>query len=374
MALNKPSHLATASVVELETPAATSISIKSISTLADNGYLDPQERTQLEQVAGRFAVAITPQMLDLIEPSNPHDPLAKQFVPDVLELRDHADELGDPIGDEQHSPVTGIVHRYPDRLLLTPVKVCPVYCRFCFRREHVGSNAEAMLAPEELQAALDYIKNHNEVWEVILSGGDPLLMSPRRLREIIRALEQIDHVKVIRIHTRVPVVDPGRVSEKLLSALKCSKPVYVVLHSNHANELSTNAKQACAMLVDNGIPMLSQTVLLKGINDDPATLEALMRTLVENRVKPYYLHHADRARGTSHFRTTIKEGQELMRELRGRVSGLCQPEYVLDIPGGAGKVPIGPNWLEANGGKGYKITDYNGCNHQYMDTHPADLD
>jgi lysine 2,3-aminomutase len=231
-----------------------------------------------------------------------------------------------------------------------------------------------MLSPDELQTAFNYIRTHSEVWEVILSGGDPLLMSPRRLQEIISTLEQIDHVKVIRIHTRVPVVDPARITESLVSALKCSKPVYVVLHSNHPNELSDNAKQACATLVDNGIPMLSQTVLLKDINDDPATLEALMRTLVENRVKPYYLHHADRARGTSHFRTTIKEGQELMQELRGRVSGLCQPEYVLDIPGGAGKVPIGPNWLEANDDNGYQITDYNGCNHQYTDTHPADLD
>jgi lysine 2,3-aminomutase len=207
------------------------------------------------------------------------------------------------------------------------------------------------------------------VWEVILSGGDPLLMSARRLQEIIGALEQIDHVKTIRIHTRVPVVDPARISAKLVSALKCSKPVYVVLHSNHPNELSANAKQACALLVDNGIPMLSQTVLLKGINDDPVTLEALMRTLVENRVKPYYLHHADRARGTGHFRTSIKEGQELMRELRGRVSGLCQPEYVLDIPGGAGKTPIGPQWIESSDGtaNGYDITDYHGNQHQYMD-------
>jgi lysine 2,3-aminomutase len=230
-----------------------------------------------------------------------------------------------------------------------------------------------MLSPDELQTALNYIREHTEVWEVILSGGDPLLMSPRRLQEIITALENIAHVKVIRIHTRVPVVDPTRVSAVLVDALKCSKPVYVVLHSNHPRELTADARSACARLVDNGLPMLSQTVLLKGINDNPETLEELMRTLVENRIKPYYLHHADRARGTGHFRTTIKEGQELVRELRGRISGLCQPDYVLDIPGGAGKAPIGPQWIVACDDHVYTVTDYCGDTHSYMDKPPTDF-
>ncbi|MCP4002202.1 MAG: lysine-2,3-aminomutase-like protein [Gammaproteobacteria bacterium] len=365
--MNKAQQHSTRAIVNLKTSHTSQTSVHSINAFADQGYLNTEDCPQLEQVAERFSVAITPQMLDLIDPANPNDPIAKQFVPNVLELQNHNDELRDPIGDTQHSPVTGIVHRYPDRLLLTPVRVCPVYCRFCFRREHVGNNADAMLSSDELQAALNYIREHDEVWEVILSGGDPLLMSPRRLQEIVTALENIRHVKVIRIHTRVPVVDPTRISRQLIKVLKCSKAVYVVLHSNHPNELSANAQKACAMLVENGIPMLSQTVLLKGINDNPVTLEALMRTLVENRIKPYYLHHADRARGTSHFRTTIKEGQELLRELHGKVSGLCQPEYVLDIPGGAGKVPIGPNWLTANNDNGYTATDYNGCQHDYKD-------
>jgi lysine 2,3-aminomutase len=323
----------------------------------------------LDEVASRFAVAITPAMQELIDPQNPADPIANQFMPDIRELNEYADELTDPIGDQQHSPVKGIVHRYPDRLLLTPVKVCSVYCRFCFRREQVGNNAAATLATEELEAALNYIRDHEEVWEVILSGGDPLILSPRRLREIVSALDQISHVKVIRIHTRVPVVEPDRITSGLIEALKSSKALYVVLHSNHPRELTNTAKNACAMLIDKGIPMLSQTVLLRGINDDAATLEQLMRTFVENRIKPYYLHHADRARGTRHFRTSINEGQELMRELRGRVSGLCQPEYVLDIPGGAGKTPIGPQWIETSDGtaNGYDITDYHGNQHQYMD-------
>jgi lysine 2,3-aminomutase len=325
----------------------------------------------LDEVASRFAVAITPAMQELIDPHNPADPIANQFMPDIRELNEYADELTDPIGDQQHSPVKGIVHRYPDRLLLTPVKVCSVYCRFCFRREQVGNNAAATLTTEELEAALNYIRDHEEVWEVIQSGGDPLILSPRRLEEIVTALDQISHVKVIRIHTRVPVVEPDRISSGLIEALGSSKALYVVLHSNHPRELTNTAKTACAMLIDKGIPMLSQTVLLRGINDDAATLEQLMRTFVENRIKPYYLHHADRARGTRHFRTSIKEGQELMRELRGKVSGLCQPEYVLDIPGGAGKSPIGPQWIESSGDGAYKVTDYRSGIHEYTDTKSA---
>jgi lysine 2,3-aminomutase len=321
----------------------------------------------LEQVARRFTVAITPPMQDLIEPANPDDPIARQFLPDIRELQVQDNESTDPIGDDTHSPVPGIVHRYPDRLLLTPIRVCPVYCRFCFRRETVGPQENALLDPHLLTAALDYIRAHEEVWEVILSGGDPLLLSPRRLAKIIAELNAIEHVKVIRIHTRVPVVDPQRITTELTKALKQDKAVFVVLHSNHPRELTTAAKAACARLIDNGIPMLSQSVLLKGINDDPKTLERLMRTLVENRIKPYYLHHADRAQGTSHFRTTLAEGQQILRELRGRVSGLCQPEYVLDIPNGHGKVPVGPQWLEVTEPDSYVVTDYQRGTHVYQD-------
>jgi lysine 2,3-aminomutase len=345
-------------------------SITSEPEWVGQDQLNPPTHIELQRVAERFAVAVTPAMRDAIDPTNPDDPLAKQFLPDVRELNEYSNELSDPIGDESHSPVTGIVHRYPDRLLLTPIRVCPVYCRFCFRREHVGNNAPAMLTQEELQTAISYIREHTEIWEVILSGGDPLLMSPRRLRDIIEQLEAIEHVKIIRIHTRVPVVDPDRISTDLIKALQSNKAVYVVLHSNHPNEMTPAAQKACAQLVNSGLPMLSQSVLLKGINDNPDTLEKLMRTLVENRIKPYYLHHPDRARGTHHFRTSIDAGQKLMADLRGRVSGLCQPEYVLDIPGGAGKTPVGPQWIEPNGTDGYTVTDYNGAAHQYMDDTP----
>jgi lysine 2,3-aminomutase len=225
------------------------------------------------------------------------------------------------------------------------------------------------LSRAELDAALDYIRVHSEIWEVILTGGDPLVLPPRRLREIVGRLAAIEHVKIIRVHTRVPVVEPQRVSPELVLALRApGKATYVALHVNHARELSKAARESCARLVDAGIPMLSQTVLLRGVNDDAATLGELMRTLVECRIKPYYLHHGDLAPGTAHWRTSIEEGQALMRELRGRFSGLCQPTYVLDIPGGHGKSPIGPDYLErvgANGTAHYQVTDFNGRRHVY---------
>jgi lysine 2,3-aminomutase len=251
-------------------------------------------------------------------------------------------------------------------VLLKLVHVCPVYCRFCFRREMVGPGKRRALSPSALRTALDYVRQHPDIWEVILTGGDPLIASPRRLRELMRALATIDHVKIVRVHTRVPVVEPARITPELVRALKAEgKATYVVLHANHARELTPQARAACARLVDAGIPMLSQSVLLRGVNDEAATLGELMRTLVECRIKPYYLHHGDLAPGTSHLRGTIEDGQALMRALLGRTSGLCQPTYVLDIPGGHGKAPIGPSYLAGGEGDGYCVEDYNGGHHIY---------
>lgn len=296
----------------------------------------------LAEVAARYAVAITPAMEALIDASDADDPIAAQFRPDARELDVAPDELSDPIGDDTHTPVKGVVHRYRDRCLLKLVHVCPVYCRFCFRREMVGPQGDGTLTGEELDAALAYIAARDEIWEVILTGGDPFLLSARRVREITERLAAIDHVKIIRWHTRVPVVDPLRVTPDLVDALRVEgATTYVVLHTNHPRELTPQARAAIARIVDAGVPMLSQTVLLKGVNDDADTLEALMRGLVEARVKPYYLHHLDKAPGTSHFRCTIEEGQALTQELHQRASGLAQPTYVLDIPGGHGKAHLG---------------------------------
>jgi lysine 2,3-aminomutase len=275
-------------------------------------------------------------------------------------------ERADPIGDDAHSPVDGTVHRYPDRVLLKLVHACAVYCRFCFRREMVGPGGASALSGDAYDKALAYIASRPEIWEVILTGGDPLILSPRRLAEVIGDLARSPHVKVVRFHTRVPLVDPQRVSAAMVEALRHDGiATWVALHANHPREFTVEARAAIARLADAGIPLVSQSVLLRGINDDAGTLEALMRTFVECRVKPYYLHHGDLAPGTAHLRTTIAEGQALMTALRGRVSGLCQPDYVLDIPGGYGKSPIGPSYLEATADGSVRVRDYCGDVHAY---------
>jgi lysine 2,3-aminomutase len=300
----------------------------------------------LAEVARRYAVAITPASAALIDPDDPDDPIALQFRPDARELITAPDELADPIGDAAHSPLAGIVHRYPDRVLLLPTLVCASYCRFCFRREQVGPGKARALSPAQLDAAIAYIADHPEVWEVILTGGDPLVLSARRIQALMTRLGAIDHVKIIRLHSRVPAVAPERITPALIRALKAArKPVYLALHANHPREMTAGARAACARLIDAGIVMLSQTVLLRGVNDSAETLAALMRAFVETRIRPYYLHHGDPAPGTSHLRLSLAEGQALVKTLRGHISGLCQPTFIFDIPGGHGKVPAGPVWL-----------------------------
>lgn len=320
---------------------------------------------KLQEVTRRYAVAITPLLESLIDPHDPDDPIARQFRPTIQELETGPEENADPIGDDAHSPLKGVVHRYPDRVLLKVLHACPVYCRFCFRREMVGPGGDA-LSPTELDAALDHVRRTPKIWEVILTGGDPLLLSPRRMRSLIAALDEIDHLGVIRLHTRVPVADPDRVSKAMIDALSTGdKAVWVSVHANHPRELTPAALAALRRLNRAGIALVSQTVLLKGVNDDPDTLEALFRMLVKARIKPYYLHHADLAPGTGHFRTGLADGQAIMRSLRGRVSGLCLPSYVLDVPGGHGKVPVGPCHLQGCDAAGWKVEDVGGRRHEY---------
>jgi lysine 2,3-aminomutase len=301
-----------------------------------------EEKAQsLAPVTTRYAVAITPSLADLVDRADPSDPIARQFVPSVEELETAREERLDPIGDNSHSPVRGIVHRHADRALLKLTHICPVYCRFCFRREMVGRANGSGLSKSEWDTALDYIENHREIWEVILTGGDPLILSPRKLHETTKRLSEIEHVKIIRWHTRMPVANPNAIGKDLITAIKSmNKTTFVVLHTNHPREITNELRSACDRLNNAGIILLSQSVLLKGVNNDADTLIALMRALVEAGVKPYYLHHADLAPGTSHFRTTIEEGQKLMRELHARSSGLCLPSYVLDIPGGYAKANL----------------------------------
>jgi lysine 2,3-aminomutase len=339
--------------------------LKTADDLFAAGLLDGSAIGPARAVAERYAIAVSPAVSALIDRNDPDDPIARQFIPTADELLTTVEERSDPIGDAAHSPIKGIVHRYPDRVLLKAVHVCPVYCRFCFRREMVGPQGDGTLAADELEAAIAYIREQPAIWEVILTGGDPLVLSPRRLAQIMEMLAGIAHVKIVRFHTRVPVVDPDAVSDALIAALKASgKTTYVALHANHPRELSEAARAACARLVEAGIVMVSQTVLLRGVNDDPAVLAELMKAFVENRITPYYLHHPDLAPGTSHFRLEIAEGQRIVADLRGRISGLCQPTYVLDIPGGHGKAVIGENEIRHHDG-GYTVSDFRGGEHAY---------
>jgi lysine 2,3-aminomutase len=346
--------------------------LRQPSELIEHALALPESLSALEAVASRYAVAITPAVAALIDPDDPDDPIARQYVPSVRELETYPNENADPIGDHAHAPVEGIVHRYPDRVLFKLVHVCAVYCRFCFRREMVGPGKDSALSGEAYARALDYIRTHPQIWEVILTGGDPLMLSARRLTQIMADLAGIDHVKIIRIHTRMPVADPSRVLDETIAALRQNgATTWLALHANHPRELTQQARAVCARIVDSGIPMVSQSVLLRGVNDDAKTLEDLMRAFVECRIKPYYLHHGDLAPGTAHLRTTLDAGQALMRALRGHVSGLCQPDYVLDIPGGHGKSPVGPDYVSGagveRGNRNYRVIDYCGDVHHYQD-------
>lgn len=345
----------------MSTPAP-SRTLSSVADLIAAGLVAPERAAALRAVAARYAIAVPPTLAAALDPSDAADPLARSYLPAAAELQTTPDEIADPIGDGAHSPVPGIVHRYPDRVLLKPVHVCAVYCRFCFRRERVGPGSDAALSPEALARALDYIRAHPAVWEVVVTGGDPLVMSPRRLAELTRALQAIPHVAVIRWHTRIPVVAPERVDAALVAALRGGEgaATWVSIHANHPRELTAGAKAACSRLADAGIPLVSQTVLLKGVNDDVETLSALMRAFVSARIKPYYLHQGDMAPGTAHLRTTLEEGRALVKALRGRLSGLCQPHYVLDIPGGHGKAPVGPDALSPDG---RSVQDWQGRSH-----------
>jgi len=318
----------------------------------------------LPEVTRRYDYRLTPYLQSLLRGRPAHDPLIRQFLPDDRELHALPHERADPIGDVPFSPVKGIVHRYPDRVLLKVAHACPVYCRFCFRREMVGRRGEPVQGAA-LDGAIDYVRSHPSVWEVILTGGDPLALSPRRLSDVLTRLAAIGHVRILRIHTRAPIVDPESIDDSLTSALKVKTPVYVALHINHPEELTDPVVAAIGRLLDTGTVLLSQTVLLQGVNDDATVLERLFRRLVTLKIRPYYLHHPDLAPGTSHFRVPIETGQALMRVLRQTMSGLCLPTYVLDIPGGFGKVPIGPEYLGARTSDGREVKDSRGMSHCY---------
>lgn len=335
-----------------------------IADLEAHGLITSEAAVSLEAVAELYAVAVTPTMLSLIDRQDPLDPIRAQFVPSALELQQSPEESADPIDDAAFSPMPGLVHRYEDRVLLKVLSVCPVYCRFCFRREMVGPGGEAM-GSDHLDQALDYIRARPEIFEVILTGGDPFMLSARRARDLVRAIAAIDHVKVVRWHTRVPVVAPERVTDDFVQALRADGlATWVAIHANHPREFTPAAKDAINRLRQAGISLVSQSVLLRGVNDRLDVMQDLMRGFVALGVKPYYLHHPDLAPGTGHFRLPIAEGQELMAALRRTLTGLAQPTYVLDVPGGAFKAPLDPNYVRDTA-SGLQLLDGTGLWHDY---------
>ncbi|MGL4320559.1 MAG: lysine-2,3-aminomutase-like protein [Paracoccaceae bacterium] len=337
--------------------------LTTVAGLVQAGLAPVADSETLAQVAEQFRVRLTPEMQGAIAAVD--DAVARQFLPMAAELNIRPEERADPIGDRAHMPVPGLTHRYPDRAILAVTQSCAVYCRFCFRRETVGDSGA--LPDAALIAAYEYLRKTPAVREVILTGGDPMMLSPRRLGAILAALSDIPHLEVIRLHTRIPVVDPERITAQMVAALDVAKTVYVAIHTNHAQELTPGAAAAIARLTLAGVPLVAQTVLLRGVNDTVEALEALFRALIRLRVKPYYLHHCDLAQGTSHFRTTIAAGQALMAALRGRVSSLCLPTYVLDVPGGFGKMQLNADYVSLQPDGSYLIRDYQGGLHSYRD-------
>lgn len=338
--------------------------LRTVTDLVTHNLVEQRQQAALEEVSERYPVAITSHLASLLTIAN-NQALARQFIPDRAELKSDVLERADPIADHGFSPLPGLVHRYPDRVLIKLVHVCPVYCRFCFRREMVGPHGDGTLSDTAFAAILAYVKASPDIWEVILTGGDPLMLSARRIGEVTTALAAIPHVKVLRWHTRMPIADPERITPAVVRALKSPGiATFLGVHANHASELTTPVRASLARLAAAGITLVSQSVLLKGVNDDVATLEALMRALVESGVKPYYLHHPDLAPGTGHFRLSIARGQSLMRALRRRLSGLAMPSYVIDVPDGAGKIPIGPTYIEPGDGE-FRLTTLSGKKRLY---------
>ncbi|HNR95117.1 MAG TPA: KamA family radical SAM protein [Kiritimatiellia bacterium] len=325
--------------------------IRTVDALAKHVRLTPEESRRVAKACERFQMKIPPYYLSLMDPENPSCPIRKQAIPDVRELRILPSELDDPIGDANkdlnNQPLAAMTHRYPDRVLIYPTPLCGNYCRHCFRRRLAGRREYAP-TDKQMEAVLKYVAAHPEVHEVILSGGDPLMLSDSRLTDLLARIKSIPHIRTLRIHSRMPVVNPFRITEELADALRRFQPLWIVTHFNHPVEVTETAKKHLGHLVDRGIPVLNQGVLLKGINDNPETLRELGWKLIEARVKPYYLHHLDRAQGLSHLRVGVRKGLKILRELRGTMPGYAIPSYILDIPEGYGKVPLQYHYLSTD--------------------------
>jgi lysine 2,3-aminomutase len=306
--------------------------------------LQPEEEAVFRDKVFSFRMAITPHYLSLIDHNNPYDPIRLQAIPRIAESHISPSDMSDPLSEDADAPVPGMTHRYPDRVLLLLTDQCAMYCRHCTRRRKAGEH-DAPMPKENVEKALEYIKEHKEVRDVILSGGDPLTLSDERLDDILNRLSKIEHIEIVRLGTRTPVVLPQRFTDSLLTILKKYKFIWLNTHFNHPNELCEDSCKALAKIAETGIPMGNQSVLLKGVNDNVDVMKALVHKLVKNRVRPYYIYQCDLSEGISHFRTPIAKGIEIIESLRGHTSGLCIPTYVVDAPGGGGKIPVMPNYV-----------------------------
>ena len=331
--------------------------------------LTPELRADLEACMGKFRVSVTPYYASLIDPDDAHDPVRMQAVPTPAELVVHPEEAKDALSEDFDSPVPHITHRYPDRVLFTVTEMCSMYCRHCTRRRHVGSHEQAV-PQAEIDAAIRYIERSPEVRDVLLSGGDPLVLADDVLEEIIARVRAIDHVEIVRIGSRVPVVCPQRVTPELCAMLKKYHPLFLNTHFNHPKEFTADSVRACAMLADAGIPLGNQTVLMRGVNDCAKVMKRLVHKLLMARVKPYYFYQCDLAEGTAHFRTSVAKGIEIAESLRGHTTGLAVPTYIIDAIGGGGKTPVMPQYMISQAPGQVILRNYEGVISKY--TEPDD--
>ncbi len=340
--------------------------IKTKEILAQIVRLTPEEEKGIEGAGDKLTMSIPPYFASLIDPDNPKCPIRLQSVPLSYELETSPEEMRDPCGEDKNSPVHGLVHRYPDRVLFLVNEMCAMYCRYCTRSRMVG-DGHRTLSRSTFEAAFEYIRSNKKVRDVLISGGDPLTLADNVLEYIIKSLKSIPHVEFVRIGSRIPVTLPQRITPELVAMLKRYNPIWVSIHFNHPREITPRVKYACDLIADHGMPMGSQTVLLKNINDSPTTMKKLMHELLKIRVRPYYIYQCDPIIGSKHFRTPVSVGIEIMEKLRGHTTGYAVPTFVIDAPGGGGKIPINPNYMVAHEDGKYTIRNYAGEKFVYYD-------
>jgi lysine 2,3-aminomutase len=330
--------------------------------------LTAEEEKGIDKAKGRLSMAITPYWATLMDPEDPNCPIRRQAVPVAQEFVVAPHEMTDPCAEDRDSPAPHLVHRYPDRVLLLSTDHCAMYCRHCTRRRLVGDHEEKEAAGlSRFEPAIEYIKSNRKIRDVLISGGDPLTLEDDLLEELIKKIRDISHVELLRLGTRMPVTLPQRVTEKLAGIFKKYSPVWVSIHFNHPKEITKRCKIACDMLSESGVPLGSQTVLLKGINDRPYIMKRLVHELLQIRVRPYYIYQCDPVRGTQHFRTPVAAGINIMEKLRGHTSGYAVPTYVIDGPGGGGKIPVGPNYILSQAKGKYVLRNYKGKIYTYLE-------